>query len=326
MSDASGYILAEDTLQTADVAASSMEAYWRDEVLTKFGPINLIKPDGYQLDCRIQFKFLSNELLIANKFNESYQLSRTQKHINADGQGFFVVSSVLKGGIDVRQKDSVFSLRGQGLTFYYSHTPFDIVYNHLQDTAIKIPEHILLGLLPQAKDIPAQFFAPQNPYFLLLSQLVQTLYRLPTNTSYLQGIHLRESFLQTLVAAISQNIGVLPERNKLDDYHYQKTLLFLKQHYTDETLDTEAIAQAVNLSTGHLQKIFSKMGTSIMQTLWHIRLEKASQLLSSQHLQCLMISEIAFRCGFKSSAHFSRAFRKHTDMSPREWLARHAGK
>ena len=50
--------------------------------------------------------------------------------------------------------------------------------------------------------------------------------------------------------------------------------------------------------------------------MWDRRLERSREALMAGN--GASISEIAFACGFNSSAHFSRAFKAKYEVSPRE--------
>ncbi len=54
-----------------------------------------------------------------------------------------------------------------------------------------------------------------------------------------------------------------------------------------------------------------------MRYAWSLRVEHAAQLLV-QTPKC-SIQEIAYQCGFVSTAHFSRAFKERYAMTPREF-------
>lgn len=94
----------------------------------------------------------------------------------------------------------------------------------------------------------------------------------------------------------------------------------LAKEYLDNNLsrpvDMEAMAENLGYSGTWIFKIFrNAVGIPPAQYLRRRRIEKAQSLLQDKRLN---ITDIAFRCGFSSSQHFSQVFRKYTGQSPRQ--------
>jgi AraC-like DNA-binding protein len=100
---------------------------------------------------------------------------------------------------------------------------------------------------------------------------------------------------------------------------YYRVKRYIDRHLGNEALDASSIAAGVGLSSGYLNRLFHERGSSLMRYLWSQRLEYAGQLLRDARGGESRISEIAWRCGFTSSAHFSRRFRQQYGTSPKEW-------
>ncbi|MGH8863127.1 MAG: helix-turn-helix domain-containing protein [Burkholderiales bacterium] len=79
------------------------------------------------------------------------------------------------------------------------------------------------------------------------------------------------------------------------------------------------VAERERVSTRYLQKLFAEAGNSFSHYLRTRRLDRCrADLISPLHSE-LSISEICFRWGFNSSAHFSRVFHKEYGVSPRDY-------
>lgn len=86
----------------------------------------------------------------------------------------------------------------------------------------------------------------------------------------------------------------------------------------DPDLTIGKAADEVGVSPRYLQRLFAADGRSFSGYLKKRRLDRChADLISPLHAQ-ESISEVAFRWGFSSSAHFSRSFRDHFGASPRE--------
>jgi AraC-like DNA-binding protein len=79
------------------------------------------------------------------------------------------------------------------------------------------------------------------------------------------------------------------------------------------------VAERERVSSRYLQKLFTEAGNSFSHYLRTRRLDRCrADLISPLHAE-LSISEICFRWGFNSSAHFSRVFHQEFGVSPRDY-------
>ncbi|SQF99027.1 transcriptional regulator, AraC family [Paucimonas lemoignei] len=81
-------------------------------------------------------------------------------------------------------------------------------------------------------------------------------------------------------------------------------------------LDTAAIAAAAHVSVKHLQRLFRSQDTTVMRHVWHVRLQHARHLLTSSQSLRPSVQDVAWRCGFATAAHFSRAYREAFGICP----------
>ena len=79
-------------------------------------------------------------------------------------------------------------------------------------------------------------------------------------------------------------------------------------------LDLDALAAAAAVSKSHLIRLFrEQLATTPARYLWDRRLQRGVELLEETGLS---VSEIARRCGFRTSHHFSRRIREATGLAP----------
>lgn len=88
--------------------------------------------------------------------------------------------------------------------------------------------------------------------------------------------------------------------------------------HIDKELTLDELAKVANFSRYHFHRIFTAMvGETLYQFITRVRLGKAANQLVANPSKS--ITEIAFDCGFSSSAVFSRSFKAAFDISPSEW-------
>ena len=93
----------------------------------------------------------------------------------------------------------------------------------------------------------------------------------------------------------------------------------IESHLSDPDLSLTRIAEDHGISPRYVQKLFESIGQSFGRYVRFRRLERCRYDLESPVHAQLSISDICFRWGFNDAAHFSRAFRDHYKVSPREF-------
>jgi AraC-like DNA-binding protein len=86
----------------------------------------------------------------------------------------------------------------------------------------------------------------------------------------------------------------------------------------DSGLSTDQIATELRISANYLAKLFRMEGTTVTRYVLQKRLAKAHGFLKQLGRHRMQIQEIAYLCGFESPSHFSRTFKQHFGVSPRE--------
>ena len=84
----------------------------------------------------------------------------------------------------------------------------------------------------------------------------------------------------------------------------------------EEPIDLDDLASFVGVSRRQLERLFHKyLNCTPSRYYLKLRLDRARQLLKQTTMS---IIEISAACGFVSTPHFSRCYRKHIGLSPRE--------
>ncbi|MFT4107527.1 MAG: response regulator [Lacrimispora sp.] len=94
---------------------------------------------------------------------------------------------------------------------------------------------------------------------------------------------------------------------------------YINDHYTEKLTLTD-VAEALNISSGHLSNTFKKLtGITLSDYIAQVKIEHAKELIDTH--QYLMY-EISDRLGFDNPYYFSKVFKKVTGISPREYESR----
>ena len=94
-------------------------------------------------------------------------------------------------------------------------------------------------------------------------------------------------------------------------------LLAIIDNLPTQKLRIGSLAKRVNLSASRLEHLFrEEIGTTLKQFILERKLREAGRLLVTTQLR---VSEIGYYLGFESPASFSRAFKSHYRLSPRQF-------
>ncbi len=109
-------------------------------------------------------------------------------------------------------------------------------------------------------------------------------------------------------------LNVLRNENKTyNEKSFEYIINYLKENYHEKIILSNC-AKQLNISYDHFQHRFKEItGLSPQQFLVDIRLVASENLLKSGNLSC---TQIAYRCGFSTSAQFSALFKRKYGVSP----------
>ena len=100
------------------------------------------------------------------------------------------------------------------------------------------------------------------------------------------------------------------------DYSVARAQHYMEQHYS-ENITVSKLAALGYVSSSCFNRRFKKeTGITPIEYLIEIRLERARTMLKRRNIS---VTEIALRCGFGSSAHFSSCFQSKVGISPTEY-------
>lgn len=93
---------------------------------------------------------------------------------------------------------------------------------------------------------------------------------------------------------------------------------YMLSHYFEHDFDYEKMCGESGLSYSYFKEIFIKQyGISPVKYVTNLRIERAKELLITGQYT---ITEIAEKCGFDSVYYFSKVFKSHTGVCPKDYI------
>ena len=125
--------------------------------------------------------------------------------------------------------------------------------------------------------------------------------------------------IETMLLALRNPPEVYPstaihaEINSNARSHVQKILLYIHKNFRED-ITLSDIAAYSSFSPHYISQLFhTATSSTLTQYITHLRLEYAKNLLFSTDFS---VTEICYKCGFRSFAHFLRSFKKQYGQSP----------
>lgn len=149
--------------------------------------------------------------------------------------------------------------------------------------------------------------------------------------SYLQAFNACKNAFQTKQPGyknllMKELYGIIYKMQKQYQIPYNNTkknetiniaIKYIHSNYCTDTISIEKLADACNISTVYLRKLFaSRFGVSPIQYISNLKLTRAKELLESN---MYTVSEVCFLSGFSDESYFSRKFKESTGVSPSEY-------
>ncbi|WP_028549834.1 response regulator [Paenibacillus sp. UNC451MF] len=112
-------------------------------------------------------------------------------------------------------------------------------------------------------------------------------------------------------------VTVNDRRSRQQQQMVDQAVVFIQQHYMQEGLSLQDVADHVHLSTNYLSMIFKKeAGINFSDFLMETRMNNAIRLLRSAELKTY---EVAQQVGYSNPQYFSVIFKKFTGKTPSEF-------
>jgi len=219
------------------------------------------------------------------------------------------------------QGKRAFELRPGEMMLMDSISPCEMMISGLVDHAsIHLERREVQRRLP-----PGQRLFGKIPTGNVSGQILYGMVKQLLNTQQALSLAEGQTMQDVIVLLLAQALQVDANPNAicadLGSGHLQRAARqLIEQQLDDALLSPPTLAQQLGISLRQLYRLFDEDG-GVSRYIQQRRLLRSAEDLRSAHLGHESITQIAYRCGFTDSAHFSRAFKKHFACTPSEYRA-----
>jgi AraC-like DNA-binding protein len=314
-----------DVYSTAGVPAGRRTSYWNEVYASHFAQVSFdpVSRENFEAELRTG---TMGPLGLARVSYNAADVERTRSHIDRTRQRLF---------------SFVLHLRGRGVFTHYGHnTLLDEGDFTLSDNAE--PHHLRL-------QGPADVIILQSPPDVLKAYLPSPErlcgLRLPAHEGFTNtAAAMMRSLVDHLDRGLPPRFSQMVVRNVLEVMATSYAMVFdesagdcsvagarrvqarcfIEAHLREPDLTPTTVARALDVSPRYLRMLFAADRETVSGYILRRRLEECARQLASSLRRGQTITEIAFDGGFNSTAHFSRAFRQHYGITPRQYRESHS--
>lgn len=250
----------------------------------------------------------------------AHVIERTPALITAYPADSIFVNLVLEDNTFLYQRGRTFNLQRGDVILYDARLPYlmgcgDQIHQFHADVSTDcFRERIARHGLERPTQVCGSSGAAKVYGAALRELLGRTLDEAPCHTD--AGATLQAQVCDLLLALSHLGAGRAPH-SALGASHVLAAKAYIADHLDDEELSVAGVASAIRVSERHLRRLFAQQDSSVADYVLAQRLAKSRADLGNAVYRHLGISEIAYRCGFVSAAHFSRVFKARFGVTPK---------
>ncbi len=209
-----------------------------------------------------------------------------------------------------------------GAAFLLTPTDFHAIQPDVNNGSLELYNVIFSDALLN-DDLRALVFGTSKTYHVLfegdehsrVTGYFETLWREAEGENRGYALMIRAALEQILITLSRQSSTAQIDAPPIYHPAVQKAILYIDHHFR-EPLSLKSLAVQVNLAPNYLSELFQRAtGMPFQAYLQDVRLRFALSLLQSSSVS---ITEVCYISGFNNLSHFTRAFKKKFNCSPRE--------
>ena len=252
---------------------------------------------------------------------------RTEQDIRRDaGENFFLIVQE-EGHAFMQQNGTTRMMKPGDMMLIDSAAPSEFTFfgNYSRQLSLHLPRVEMHERFGNAA-VGGHYVQQTDYHAIALGAILSKVFSAGTNAP--QTTYLKEAIYGVLGAVLHERADDTA-RSKIDAevtraQALERGIAYIDRCITDCTLSAQTVADAVGISIRQLQRAFALAGTTPTDYLLKKRFEKACQMLSDRQKDGdpMLVSSIAYACGFNDISYFNRQFRRFFGCAPGQFAPR----
>ena len=305
---------------TTDLKVEERFDYWREIICDEFVKLDCESIADGDFIGELRGGVAVGNLQFSEVMSNPQLVERSKSQISKSTEADFLISfQIEKRGL-VSQNGREALLTPGSFALYDSTQPYTLTFNErFHQLIVQMPKDVLSRHLMNPEQYTAIPISGQTGLGAVLRNFIFSLAKELRNVQQ-APVELSENLVNMIAMAFSSSVMLdqIGDNSIVRDSLKRRILQYIENNLCNSELSNQQVAEAQNISTRYLHKLFQGETETIHSLILNKRLEKSAMLLKDPAYAGHSIERVAYSVGFSSPAHFSRAFKKHFGQSPSE--------
>ena len=306
-------VLSTDGLPQQDTAPA-----WCDWMAQLFNGLQTDLYGDTRFDGRL-YVASAGEVVLTRLDAGRHRVVRGSHRLRDSEEAYLKIVAPWSGTAQVHQNGQQASVSNGSWVIYDTSQPYEVANpQHTEHLILMLPRRSIVqrGLNPEG--LMGRSIGGSSGIARIALETMRSTYQELDTMSAPLAQRAGELLVDMVHLSLQELVGKGTARTQRQALH-DRICAYVATHLRDPGLSVEAIATALNCSKRHIHNGFTGQDMSLGAFIQHSRLQLVMRELRQPELAQHTITDIAMACGFSSSAHFSRAFKAYTGMSPSEY-------
>lgn len=309
---------------TAGVSRSSRVGYWTELNQSLFTPLRVEPSSSDTFDAEVRLETLGPAGMARIKSTPT-SIVCGEEHVSKITRRRFSVRHVMRGQVVLNQYGREIRMEAGDFTLTDNTCPQQYTICEPTETMIfAIPDTLVKSLIPYPEQLCGVHMSGQFGFGRTVTSMLQSIWaQVEEGVSAEAGPVIAKHFLDVLVSSYALAHRTDVEGSAIANARRIRIKRFIETQLRDPELTAAAVAEAFKISPRYLRMIFAKDNESVSSYILRRRVEECAREMRSSLSRSRTITEIAFSWGFNGAPHFTRSFRDHFGMTPKEYRLHH---
>ena len=290
---------------------------WQESISVIFDvstPANQIPGD---FDASLCSYLINDQCMISRCDTTAQRFERREVDLARDGVDHYLIQAMVNGTQRVQHGNSETQFKPGSLMVIDLATHHTACTSDFSVLSLVLPRPVLAPLLDSPDSQASRVLSAEQPLVKLAYKHLSTLFDIAEHLPDTQAARLCSPTIALFAAALN---GSTESVEKGPSSVARSLLMRAKvdiERNLHQNLPVEQYCAGLGISKSAMYRLFEPCG-GVRAYIQERRLRRCAQMLTSPEHAHRHIYEIAYHLGFKSEAHFSRAFRQRFGQSPSE--------